>query len=339
MFSIRNTRKQDLEDIYELSQIEDLINLPNNRSTLNTMLQRSEQSFKNPDKKKEKNYYIFVLEDLTKNKVIGVSIIHGKHGTESEPHFFFRIYQEKKVSLSLNKTTTHKILELDYEPNGYTEIGGLILHPNYRSRKDKLGKQLAYSRFLYMALKPHLFTEIIHTELLPPLDEIHPPALWKAIGEKFTNMTYDEAHQLSLKNKEFISSLFPWQEKIYCSLLPKEAQESIGQINQNTRPVKAMLKKIGFQYTGEVDPFDGGPHYRCRREKILPIKQAQQGVIKFTKNENSHQPYLVNVKKEDLDFYCLKLDGIIDNQKLLIKSEVAKKYNISEGIEILFAPL
>ena len=33
-----------------------------------------------------------------------------------------------------------------------------------------------------------------------------------------------------------------------------------------------MLESIGFKYTNEVDPFDGGPHYRAKLKDITPVK-------------------------------------------------------------------
>jgi arginine N-succinyltransferase len=34
-----------------------------------------------------------------------------------------------------------------------------------------------------------------------------------------------------------------------------------------------MLKKIGFEYKNQVDPFDGGPHLWANVEDILPVKK------------------------------------------------------------------
>ena len=103
-------------------------------------------------------------------------------------------------------------------------------------------------------------------------------SLWEAIGRKFMNMDYYEADLLSRSNKEFILNLFPSQN-IYMPLLPMQARNAIGKVGQETLAVKNMLEKIGFRYTNEVDPFDGGPHYRCLLEDILPIKDTQRSTF------------------------------------------------------------
>ena len=183
MFLIRSISKKDLNELCELSSLEKLISLPNNREQLARKIQNSLRSFKQPSKEISKNHYIFVLEDLEKSKIVGVSMIHGQHGTEERPHFFFRVYQEKKFSSTTNTELIHDILELDYEPNGYSEVGGLVLHPDYRGHPYRLGKQLSFARFLYIASHRKFFTDVIHTELLPPLNQEGCPPLWEAIGK------------------------------------------------------------------------------------------------------------------------------------------------------------
>ena len=107
---------------------------------------------------------------------------------------------------------------------------------------------------------------------MPPFDEEGKSLLWEAIGRRFLNMDYYEADKLSRKNKEFILGLFP-AENIYCTLLSPQARNVIGEVGESTIPVKKMMESIGFQYAHEVDPFDGGPHYKARQGDIELIKK------------------------------------------------------------------
>jgi arginine N-succinyltransferase len=281
MFLLRSVKKSDAADIFELSQLLNFINLPPHLETINDMIATSEHSFLNPSDEFAKNIYMFALEDRTTQKVIAVSLIHAQHGTEEEPHFFLKVGHESKFSESLNTGFVHGTLQFGMDTNGPTEIGALILHPSYRGHQEKLGKQISFVRFLYMSLFPHRFQELIHAELLPPFDPDGTSPLWEALGRKFLNMGYHEADVLSRKSKEFILSLFP-TENIYQSLLPAHARWAIGQVGDETQPVKKMLESIGFRYTHEVDPFDGGPHYRCPLKEITLIKNAYHGKVKFT---------------------------------------------------------
>ncbi len=98
----------------------------------------------------------------------------------------------------------------------------------------------------------------------------------EAIGRKFTGLDYYEADILSRKNKEFIKTLFPSGE-IYVSLLPEAAQEVIGQVGRNSKGAAQLLAKIGFRYSHQVDPFDGGPHFEAEQENISLIYDAIHG--------------------------------------------------------------
>src|SRR5205807_6339316 len=69
---------------------------------------------------------------------------------------------------------------------------------------------------------------------------------------------------LSMVNKKFIADLMP-THPIYIPLLPKEAQEAIGQVQEQTRPAVKILEEEGFKVSGMVDIFDAGPRSEERR--------------------------------------------------------------------------
>ena len=185
MFIIRNAHLSDLDDLYSLSKKANLLNLPSDIEKLRQLITKSEKSFKKPSNNLEENYYIFCLVNEKTSKVIGVSMIHGKHGTEDRPHYYLKVGKEVKKSNSLNKKIVNGTLKLGIEPNGFTEIGGLILDPNYRGSGEKLGKQLSMCRFLYIIQNSKHFTKEIHSELLPPFDENGKSLLWEGLVESF----------------------------------------------------------------------------------------------------------------------------------------------------------
>lgn len=272
MYTLRSASLDDLDDLYELSQLMLFINLPPDRDIIKSKIESSIRSFTRPSKNLWENYYLFVLEDVEAKKIIGASMIHAQHGTEDEPHYYFSVSQENKFSKTLNTGFIHGTLKLGLDTNGPSEIGGLILHPEFRKSDKKLGKQLSFVRFLYMGMNKNRFKDNIHSELMPPFDsEGHAP-LWEAIGRRFLNMEYHDADILSRSNKEFILNLFP-ADTIYLTLLPIEARNAVGKVGESTIPVKKMLEGIGFKYTNEVDPFDGGPHYRANMKDIKPVKE------------------------------------------------------------------
>jgi arginine N-succinyltransferase len=152
---------------------------------------------------------------------------------------------------------------------------------------------------------PELFKPEVHSELLPPFDEKGQSPLWEAIGRKFLNMDYHDADILSQSNKEFILNLYP-AEIIYETLLPVEARNAIGKVGAKTLPVKNMLEKIGMKYINQVDPFDGGPHYRAKVENISLIKNLWHGRILKGESSDSHfRPCLIAFKYSQFPFCAI----------------------------------
>ncbi len=311
MYVIRSVRAEDLESLYDLSQMALFINLPPDKSIIEKKINKSIKSFHLPSFHLYDNFYIFVLEDTSTGKVIGTSMIHSQHGNEEEPHFYLKVAQENKFSKSLNTGFIHGTLKLGIDTNGPTEIGGLILHPAYRNNKEKLGKFISFSRFLYMGMNPKRFKETILSELMPPFDSNGNSPLWEAIGRRFLNMNYHDADILSRENKEFILSLYP-SETIYVTLLPTDARNAIGKVGADTLPVKKMLEHIGFKYVHEVDPFDGGPHYKVKLNDITLISNLMNGNIIYDKNIKSEKikPLLIS-NGDSKDFSAVRINAEI----------------------------
>ena len=334
MFGLREVQESDIDDLFELSKLQTFINLPADKDDLIKKIKLSKRSFSRPCKNKEDNMYIFVLEDLEKQKVIGSSNIHGKHGTKDVPHFFLKVSHEHKYSKTLNTGFIHGTLKLGIETDGYTEIGGLVLHPDYRRNSYKLGKQLSFIRFFYMALYPQRFTEYIHTELMPPLDEKGCSPLWEAIGKRFLKIEYKVADRLSRQNKEFILGLFP-KGTIYTTLLSSEARNVIGRVGKTTLPVVKMLESVGFSYTEEVDPFDGGPHYRAKRSEIIPIKNFSHDLIPSKKDnllEDHTHLTLLQVSESSPLFQAFCVKGVIDesSNKMFLDKKTMEELNLTD---------
>lgn len=325
MFVLRSAKQEDLKALINLSEIVFFISLPNDPDMIKAKISNSINSFTNPHKDKAKNKYIFVLEDIATKKIAGISMIHAKHGTETEPHFYLKVDQEHKYSSTINTGFVHGTLKLGLDTNGPSEIGGLVLHPEYRKNSEKLGKQLSFIRFLYMAKHPDQFEETVLSELMPPLDKKGNSPLWEAIGRRFMNMNYLEADKLSRDNKEFITSLYP-SENIYQTLLPMEARNAIGKVGKETEPVKRMLEKIGFKYSSEVDPFDGGPHYKAKLNDINVVKTFRNFTKSQKTNESYPEEFLVQVPSKEHSFYALKVAGKIVGECF--------EYNCPDSIKI-----
>lgn len=274
-FRIRSVREEDLEGLFQLSQNVYFINLPEDREVLKQKIQLSLQSFDGTIEDRHAREYIFVLENLEDGSLIGSSMIIARHGNSTEPHMYLELREIKKYSESIHSGIIHNVLRLRFDEDGPTEIGGLVLNPQYRKHAARLGRQLSFSRFLFMKMRRRWFKDRILSELMPPLTESGESVLWEALGRKFTNLSYQEADLLSRRNKEFVTSLFP-KGDIYTCLLPGEARDAIGKVGAATEPVKHMLEKIGFRWKQHIDPFDGGPHYWAETDKVTIVRDTKK---------------------------------------------------------------
>jgi arginine N-succinyltransferase len=222
--------------------------------------------------------------------IIGTSMIYAQHGTKRAPHIFFRVENDERYSMTLDKHMVHQTLRIGYNYNGPTEIGGLILLPEYRRNTDGLGKGLSYVRFLFMRMHRPLFRTEVLSELLPPLENDGTSKLWEALGRKFTGLSYQEADLISKDNKEFIHALFP-DDPIHTELMPADVRAIIGQVGPETRGVEKILRRIGFDYAGQIDPFDGGPHFTARTDDITLVRDARQVKLATVEDADGERPW------------------------------------------------
>jgi arginine N-succinyltransferase len=251
-----------------------LLNLPSDPRVLSKKIKTSIKAFKG-ELPKELSEYLFVVEDLEEKVVVGSSLIMAKHGTEEAPHHYFKVVTRNHYSEDIGLGFIHQVLQFKIDVDGPTEIGGLLVDRGYRKRPEKIGKQIALSRFLFMAMEPDRFESKVLCELTPVLHEDGRSDFWEALGRRFTGLPYQEADLLSQSHKEFMSALFP-QGDIYLCLLDTKARTVLGRVGQETKPAQHLLESIGFSYCEEVDPFDGGPHYSCELSKISTVKKARE---------------------------------------------------------------
>jgi arginine N-succinyltransferase len=291
MFRIRQSYREDVDQVLAVAEHLDTVNLPADRRHIEGILERSEKSFAAEVPVVEREF-LFVLEDLAKKRVIGTSMIYAQHGTRRAPHIFFRVEADERYSVTLDRHFVHQTLRIGYNYDGPTEIGGLILVPEYRRNSEGLGKALSYVRFLFIRMHRPLFREKVLSELLPPLEPDGASKLWEALGRKFTGLTYQEADLLSKDNKEFIHALFP-DDPIHTELLPDDVKALIGQVGPDTKAVESMLRRIGFTYAGQIDPFDGGPHFGARTDDITIVRDAREVEVRSVGDADGERPWAV----------------------------------------------
>lgn len=277
-YEIRGATRDDEDEVFELSGHLNSVNLPHDRAHVARLLELSERSFSGALESVEQRKYVFVLCDLERGRAAGACMVVAQLGRRDAPYIYLDVFGEERYSRTLDSHFHHQVLRIGFSYDGPTEIGGLIVSPEYRRAPERLGRAISYVRFLFIAAHRRLFRDQLLAELLPPLEPDGTSHLWEALGRRFTDMSYAEADRLSSENKDFISDLFP-HGHIYATLLSPEAQSVIGEVGPETKGVEKMLRRVGFRYANRVDPFDGGPHFIAETDEVTLVRATRKGPL------------------------------------------------------------
>ena len=287
MLILRPVAPEDLGDLIALANRLDSVNLPDDREFLEARIQASMRSFAGLLHTSETGVFIFVLEDSEKKRCIGTSLILAKNGVPGTPYYWFECSSEERRSVELDKRFVHTKLRLCSTEDGPSEIGGIILDPEYRGHPQKCGKALSIVRFAYMSLHPDAFEREVIAEMLSPFEESGENLLWEAFGARFTGLPFREADHLSARDKSFIADLFP-RDPVYTTLFPENVQAVIGQPNESAVAALRILEKVGFRALNQVDPFDGGPYYGAARDAITSVRERRELILSSSSREEEN---------------------------------------------------
>lgn len=334
-FRVRAARGEDFDAIVELARVLDTVNLPHDPAALAELLERSEASFSGRLEPPTDRVYVFVLEAVDERRVVGASMIIGQLGTRTSPYVYFERAVDERYSKTLGLHFRHETLRIRHVYDGPTEIGGLVVLPELRAHPARLGRQVSYARFAWMAAHRADFRDEVLAELLPPRRRDGGNDFWDAVGHRFTRLDYLEADRLSRTSKDFIRELFP-EAEIHLSLLPPEARALVGKVGPATEPARALLLSIGFEETPRVDPFDGGPHLIARTDAIVPIREAIRTNLREMRELASDTSWFVAHFVDSAPWMCAVRIPAGPGARI---DAAARDLQIDETIEVLAIPL
>lgn len=214
---------------------------------------------------------MLALEDVETGCIAGCAAV--KRGGAPRPGFGnFRVaYDRADVPRALTVCDDYSDL---------TEIGGLFLHPDYRSQG--VGRWLAQSRYLLVAAGAERFGATLFAELRGVIHEGGVSPFYDAACAPWLGMPFCEADTLSSAGEnERLVAMFP-KGPISTETFPPDAKRAIGECHASGAGARAMLEKEGFRFNGVVDLLDGGALVTAQTGAISTIRQSRLARVKFS---------------------------------------------------------
>jgi arginine N-succinyltransferase len=270
---LRPATIDDHQPVLELARLAGfgMTSLPPDPKVLHEKIENSVASFAGKYEKPGQESFFFVLEDTEKEHIAGTCGIKARIGL-SQPFYSYKITTITQISSQLDKFSKHELLQVTNDLTGSTEIGALFLQPAYR--RDRLGKMLSMARFMFIAAFGDKFAEQTIAEMRGVHDLKGQAPFYSSLPKHFFDMDFTQADYINAtQGNQFINDLMP-KYPIYISLLPKSAQQVIGQCNAASEPAMMMLEAQGFKYTGYVDIFDGGPTLLAETNRIKAVRES-----------------------------------------------------------------
>ena len=330
---IRAARPSDLRAFYDLAKLTGggFTNLPAEKATLEAKLARSEEGFSRQGEVQSDDLYVFMLENVETGQIRGTCQIFGAVGTD-RPFYSYLISTLAQKSEELGRIFRNQTLNLTTDLEGFSEVGGLFLHP--QERAGGLGMLLARSRYLFIKQHRPRFGDSVLAELRGVMDQAGHSPFWDAIGGRFFGMTFPEADEFdAVHGTQFIADLFP-KTSIYVSMLPESARAVIGQPHPTGRAALKMLENENFDWDGYVDIFDGGPTVTARTDKIKTVMDAEWLRVAGTDGEGGAPMMLATGVLHDF-VACYSQTKRTDNGELLIEAKAMEMLNIGPGDRVL----
>lgn len=312
-----------------------LTTLPPDETFLADRIDDSLRAFRPRVRQPGGEYYLFVLEDLERQEVVGVSGIASRVGG-FDPWYSYEVRTERHVHAPLGISRDIAVLHLKTEHRGPSELCSLLLRPDHR--RSGAGRLLSLGRFPFLAAHRHRFTDTIVAELRGYVDQTGRSPFWEAVGRHFFEFDFYRADILSgLGEKQFIADLMP-RHPIYVPLLPHPVQAVIGRVHHETEPALALLTGQGFVRSNEVDIFDAGPLVRANATDIRVIKEGRVGRVHAVSAEVPANGSML-LASPALEFRACFGAAVVHNDgSVSIAPAVASALKVDAGANVWFAP-
>ncbi|WP_417566436.1 arginine N-succinyltransferase [Marinobacter sp.] len=277
---IRPITPRDLDALYHIA-VESgpgFTSLLPNRDALARKIDHSVSSFARSVTAPGDEHYLFVLEDSGTGEILGTTGIEAAAGLTRPLVHFRRNAVIQHANVRQMRHTEESLTRCQHYA-GCTEICSLYLRPGFR--RANAGKLLSRVRFLFMALHPERFSDIVIAEMRGVSDQAGRSPFWDWLKHHVADLDFASATQLAgSAHAGFIEEFIPAMP-FYTQQMNHAARAVIGQVHEDTRPARHMLEREGFRHQGFIDLLDGGPTLECPRAEIASVRNTKKGKVQL----------------------------------------------------------
>ena len=330
MLVVRPGGPADMAATMELARLSGrgFTSLPEHEDVLRERLELSQASFASTIAPTEAWYTLF-LEDSESGEVAGIASVRASVGV-ARPHFSFRVVTLAQHSPSVQTRFDHQALVLVNECGGWTEVGSLFIRADRRG--GGAGGLLAQSRYMLIASDPLRFAQTVMAELRGWFSEQGESPFWNGVSSKFFRLPFEDADRmLTATDGQFVLDLAP-RHPIYVELIEAEAREAIGRVHREGEPALAMLEKEGFERTGLIDIFDGGPTMSCPRDSLRTVRQTENRKLRIGSDLEGDRLLLANGSVAD--FRATQAHCLLDGDHAVLDAETADALKLGKGDQL-----
>lgn len=311
-----------------------MTSLPADAEVLAEKIEHSVRSLSGERSVQGQESFLFVLEEPGSGRVVGTTGMKAHIGL-NQPFYSYKVSTITQHCKELDIFSKHELLHVTNDLTGSSEIGSLFLLPDYR--RDRRGRLLSLSRFLFIAAFRELFAEQVIAEMRGIHDPSGASPFYDSLARPFFEMEFPQADYINAtRGNEFINDLMP-RYPIYVSLLPQAAQEVIGQPHPNAIAARAMLEREGFRFLGYVDIFDGGPTLQAERDQIRSITASRVARVDAIDEQAGGEQYLI-ANERFADFRCCAGPLVVDGATVRLNAELAEWLQVHEGDAVRYLP-
>jgi arginine N-succinyltransferase len=337
-FLIRAARAGDHRQLLRLARELDSINLPTDSAELADAIRRSRASFRGKIRNRARAIYLFCAEEIGRRRIVGTSMIVGKHGTPESPHYYFEMDSDERYSHTLRRAFRHPYMRLRHSMDGPTELGGLVVTAKMRRHPERIGRQLSWVRLLYIATHRARFERRLLSEMLPPITKDYENLFWDQYGRQVTGLSFREADRLSTRDKEFIRALFP-ESPLYTFLLPDNVRASLGAVGENSRGAIRLLEQAGMRFLNQIDPFDAGPYYGGEIDQLAAVRNSAAMSVVAGEPDAAAVRLCLVACEDARGFRAIAADAALSARRATIDARVLRALGARDGDRVSVLPL